>query len=78
MCIPSRYTFRLVCAGHKIKSKDVIKLVGGGTGFAAREGQKLESAKKYTLGPGSGRADLRGQAAGGASRFGLALSLIHI
>jgi hypothetical protein len=59
-------------AGHKITAKDVISLVGGGTGFAGREGQKLQSTKKYLLGPGSGQADLRGQAAAGASRFGLA------
>ena len=61
----------LTRAGHKVKEADVIKLVGGGTGFAGREGQKLQSEKQYTLGPGSGRADLRGQAASGVSRFGL-------
>jgi nitric oxide synthase-interacting protein len=54
-----------------VKEKDIIKLVTGGTGFAGREGQKLQADKKYTLGPGSGRADLRGQAASGASKFGL-------
>jgi hypothetical protein len=59
------------CAGHKVRSKDVIKLIGGGTGFAGKEGQRLQSDKKYLLGPGSGMADLRGQAASGASRFGL-------
>lgn len=52
--------------------KDIVKLVAGATGFAGRDGQKLQSEKKYVLGPGSGMADLRGQAAGGASRFGLA------
>lgn len=46
--------------------------MAGATGFAGRDGQKLQSEKKYVLGPGSGMADLRGQAAGGASRFGLA------
>ena len=51
--------------------KDVIKLVGGGTGFAGKEGQKLQSERQYVLGPGAGLADLRGQAAAGASRFGL-------
>jgi nitric oxide synthase-interacting protein len=59
-------------AGCKVLEKDVIKLVTGGTGFAGgKQGDKLQSDKKYTLGPGSGKADLRGQAAGGASRFGL-------
>lgn len=58
-------------AGKPLAEKDVIKLVAGGTGFAGREGQKLEAGKSYTLGPGSGRADLRGQAAGARSRFGL-------
>lgn len=54
-----------------MREKDVIKLVGGGTGFAGKEGQKLQSDRKYMLGPGTGKADLRGQAAGGASKFGL-------
>jgi nitric oxide synthase-interacting protein len=58
-------------AGQKVRAKDVIKLVGGGTGFAGKEGQRLQSDKKYTLGPGSGMADLRGQASSGTSRFGL-------
>jgi hypothetical protein len=61
----------VACAGKKVNDKDVIKLLAGGTGFAGREGQTLESSKSYVLGPGSGKADLRGQAASGASRFGL-------
>lgn len=44
----------------------------GGSGFAGgKQSDKLQSDKKFLLGPGSGKADLRGQAAGGASRFGL-------
>lgn len=61
-----------VCAGHKVSDADIIHLVAGATGFAGRDGQKLQSEKSFILGPGSGMADLRGQAAGGASRFGLA------
>jgi nitric oxide synthase-interacting protein len=59
-------------AGQKVTGKDVVRLVGGGTGFAGKEGQKLQSERQYTLGPGTGREDMRGQAAAGASRFGLA------
>ena len=51
--------------------KDVIKLQTGGTGFAARDGGKVQSSKHFHLGPGSGRADLRGQHQGPKSSFGL-------
>lgn len=62
-------------AGCKVAEKDVIRLVTGGSGFAGgKQADKLQSDKQYTLGPGSGKADLRGQAAGGASRFGLAFT----
>eukprot|EP00892_Ulva_mutabilis_P012112 jgi/Ulvmu1/9273/UM050_0022.1 len=67
-CIKPDGTYK----GHRVTDKDIIHLVAGATGFAGRDGQKLQSEKKYVLGPGSGMADLRGQAAGGASRFGLA------
>jgi len=54
--------------------KDVIRLQSGGTGFAARDGDKAQSTKHYHLGPGSGRADLRGQHQGPRSNFGLVFS----
>ena len=49
----------------------VIKLQGGGTGFAAHDGKAVEAASHFALGAGSGRADVRGQLAAGGSRFGL-------
>ena len=55
--------------GRKIES--VIKLQGGGTGFAAHDGKAAEAASHFALGAGSGRADVRGQLAAGGSRFGL-------
>ena len=55
--------------GKKIEG--VIKLQGGGTGFAAHDGKAAEAASHFALGAGSGRADVRGQLAAGGSRFGL-------
>jgi nitric oxide synthase-interacting protein len=55
--------------GKKITG--VIRLQGGGTGFAAHDGKAAEAASHFALGAGSGRADVRGQLAAGGSRFGL-------
>ncbi|KAF6256994.1 hypothetical protein COO60DRAFT_1702037 [Scenedesmus sp. NREL 46B-D3] len=44
---------------------------GGGTGYAGRDGAKAQVKKHFHLGPGSGRADLRGQHQGPKSHFGL-------
>ena len=55
--------------GRKIEK--VIRLQGGGTGFAAHDGRAAEAASHFALGAGSGRADVRGQLAAGGSRFGL-------
>lgn len=57
--------------GKRVSEKDVIKLLTGGTGFAGRDGEKAQVRKHYHLGPGSGRADLRGQHQGPRSQFGL-------
>jgi nitric oxide synthase-interacting protein len=57
--------------GTKIKEKDVITLQTGSSGFAARDGEKLMTQKHFTLGPGNGRADLRGQHQGPRSVGGL-------
>mmetsp|Transcript_29649 Transcript_29649/g.54374 ORF Transcript_29649/g.54374 Transcript_29649/m.54374 type:complete len:321 (-) Transcript_29649:734-1696(-) len=53
-------------------AKDVIELQTGGTGFAGRDGEKVQSKKRFLLGPGSGLADLRGQHQGPRSLGGLA------
>ena len=57
--------------GKKIKDSDVIELQKGGTGFAAHDGKETQSSKHWILGPGSGRADLRGQHQGPRSATGL-------
>jgi nitric oxide synthase-interacting protein len=57
--------------GKKVTEKDIIRLQTGGTGFAARDGDKVQVKKHFHLGPGSGRADLRGQHQGPRSHFGL-------
>lgn len=57
--------------GKRIKESDVIELRTGGTGFAGRDGERLQVKKHFALGPGSGLADLRGQHQGPASRGGL-------
>jgi nitric oxide synthase-interacting protein len=49
----------------------VVKLQAGGTGFAAHDGEKVQSSRHWHLGPGSGKADLRGQHQGPRSVFGL-------
>lgn len=67
-CVKPEGSYR----GKKVAPRDVIRLQTGGTGFAARDGEKAQAAKHYTLGPGSGRAPLRGQHAGPTtSAFGL-------
>jgi nitric oxide synthase-interacting protein len=48
-----------------------VKLQTGATGFAAHDGEKTQAKKHWHLGPGSGRADLRGQHQGPKSAFGL-------
>lgn len=55
--------------GRKVEG--IVKLQGGGTGFAAHDGKAAEAASHFALGAGSGRADVRGQLAAGGSRFGL-------
>ena len=62
---------RAAVAGKRIKEADVVEIKAGGTGFAARDGEKLQVQKHFALGPGSGLADLRGQHQGPASRGGL-------
>ncbi|GFH12776.1 zf-NOSIP domain-containing protein [Haematococcus lacustris] len=52
-------------------TKDVIELKTGGTGFCARDGDKVVSEKHFALGPGSGRQDLRGQHRSARSLGGL-------
>mmetsp|Transcript_32152 Transcript_32152/g.82337 ORF Transcript_32152/g.82337 Transcript_32152/m.82337 type:complete len:321 (-) Transcript_32152:241-1203(-) len=59
--------------GKKIRERDVVKLQRGGTGFAAHDGDKVESKKFWHLGPGSGLADLRGQHRNAPSRGGLSI-----
>lgn len=66
-CVKPEGAFR----GKKVGPKDVIKLQTGGTGFAARDGDKAQATKHWLLGPGSGRADLRGQHQGPRSAGGL-------
>ena len=55
--------------------EDVVVLRSGGTGFAGHaSGEGVEAKKKFALGPGTGRADVRGQAGVGGSKFGLRFS----
>lgn len=49
----------------------MIYLHTGGTGFAARDGEKAEAKRHFPLGPGSGLTDLRGQNQGPRSHGGL-------
>ncbi len=49
----------------------MVDLQTGGTGFAGRDGEKVQTQKHYALGPGSGKADLRGQHQGPRSMGGL-------
>jgi nitric oxide synthase-interacting protein len=57
--------------GTAIRESDVVNLQRGGTGFAAHDGSAAEAKKFYQLGPGSGRADLRGQHKAARSLGGL-------
>lgn len=67
-CIKPEGEFR----GKRVRDgKDTIRLQTGGSGFAGRDGEKLQTSKHFQLGPGSGRADLRGQHQGPRSAFGL-------
>ena len=50
---------------------DVVPLRSGGTGFAAHDGGAAEAKRTFVLGPGTGRADVRGQGGAGGSKFGL-------
>ena len=45
---------------------------GGGTGFAAHDGDRVMASHHWALGPGSGKQDLRGQHQGVRSAGGLA------
>ena len=59
--------------GHKVTPKDVIRVKGGGSGFAGSHAA-VQANKFFHLGPHNGPADLRGQTrAGGESAFGLRL-----
>ena len=57
--------------GHPLRKGDVVELQGGGTGFAAHDGDRVVAEHHWTLGPGSGKQDLRGQHHGATSRGGL-------
>lgn len=57
--------------GKTLRKGDVVDLEGGGTGFAARDGERGMAERHWTLGPGSGKQDLRGQHHGASSRGGL-------
>ncbi|GAX79246.1 hypothetical protein CEUSTIGMA_g6686.t1 [Chlamydomonas eustigma] len=57
--------------GKKVKESDVVELQTGGTGFAGRDGEKVQSSKYAQVGVGSGRQDLRGQHQGPRSMGGL-------
>lgn len=48
----------------------VVPLQRGGTGFAAHDGESASASRVLPLGPGTGRADVRGQLAT-SSRFAL-------
>ncbi|MEW5299194.1 MAG: hypothetical protein WDW36_002232 [Sanguina aurantia] len=60
--------------GTRVRPKDVVELKTSGTGFSARDGDKGQSSKHWTLGPGSGRQDLRGQHASARSLGGLVMN----
>lgn len=59
--------------GAKLRDRDVIELQRGGTGYAAHDGDKAQASKYWQMGPGSGRADLRGQHRGARSLGGLVM-----
>lgn len=52
----------------------LLTLSAGGTGFAAHDKERTQAAKHWTLGPGSGRQELRGQHRGTRSAFGLSFN----
>lgn len=56
--------------GVPLEPEDGIPLQRGGTGFAQHDTQ-AQAKKFFHLGPGSGLADRRGQAASATSKFGL-------
>ncbi|KAG2422207.1 hypothetical protein HXX76_016207 [Chlamydomonas incerta] len=66
-CVKSEGSY----GGKRLREKDVIELKTGGTGFAARDGQRVQTKKYFMLGPGNGLRDLRGQHQGGRSLGGL-------
>lgn len=58
--------------GKRIRhDRDVIELKTGGTGFSARDGERVQTQKHFVLGPGNGLRDLRGQHQGPRSLGGL-------
>ncbi|KAG2487116.1 hypothetical protein HYH03_014229 [Edaphochlamys debaryana] len=57
--------------GKRIKEKDVIELKTGGTGFAARDGDRVQTEKYFQMGMGNGLRDHRGQNASARSLGGL-------
>ncbi len=57
--------------GKRIRHRDVIELKTGGTGFSARDGERVQTQKHFVLGPGNGLRDLRGQHQGPRSLGGL-------
>ncbi len=57
--------------GVELGARDVVELQRGGTGFAAHDGDRVQASKFSQLGPGSGRADLRGQHKAARSLGGL-------
>ncbi|KAK9832517.1 hypothetical protein WJX81_004354 [Elliptochloris bilobata] len=59
--------------GIRVREKDVVELQRGGTGFAAHDGDKAQASKYWQMGPGSGRADLRGQHKAARSLGGLVM-----
>ncbi|GFR51939.1 hypothetical protein Agub_g14460 [Astrephomene gubernaculifera] len=67
-CVKSEGSY----GGKRVRDKDVIPLQTGGTGFAARDGEKVQTQKYFMLGPGNGLRDLRGQHQGPRSLGGLA------
>lgn len=66
-CIKPEGSFK----GVRVREKDAVRLRTGGTGFAAHDSAKVLAKKHFALGPGSGKADLRGQHQGARSLGGL-------
>lgn len=57
-----------------VKVESCVELARGGTGFAAHDGRAAAASRSLPLGPGTGRADVRGQLGTGGSKFGLKIS----